>query len=206
MALKFRSGRGIAAIAGVTLAIGGAGAAIGIAAGGGIGGGDDARQAFADALSDQVGAEVTVEDIEEARQEAAKSTLDQAVQEGRLTQEEADQMLERIQQGPERHEQRREAKEALAEPIASALGVSVDELHRAKRDGTTLLELAEQNNVTRAELEGAVKEGLEAGAAAPGRELPEGEELEERVDRIVESEGSPGGRRGHGPRGFFGGP
>ncbi len=207
MAFKLRSARGIAAITGATLAIGGAGAAIGLAAGGGFGGGDDARQAFADALSDRVGADVTVEDIEAARQEAAKATLDRAVQEGRLTQEEADRMLERIQQAPERREQRREAKEALAEPVAEALGVSVEELREARRDGTTLLDLAEQNNVSRADLEAAVRRGLEASAAATGRDLPEGEELEDRIDRIVESDGPPRGGHGfHGRRGFFGGP
>jgi hypothetical protein len=205
MAFKLRSGRGIAAIAGATLALGGAGAAIGLAAGGGLGG-DDGRQAFADALSDRVGAEVTVEDLQAARQEAAKSRLDEAVQEGRLTQDEADQMLERIQQEPQRRVQKREAREALVAPVAKALGVGAEELREAKRDGTTLLELAQQNNVSRADLEAAVKDGLEAGAAMTGRDLPEGQELEDRVDRIVESDGPPPGRGGHGPRGFFRGP
>lgn len=210
MGFKLRSGRGVAAVAGATLVLGGAGAAIGVAAGGGFGG-EEGREAFADALSERVGADVTVEDIEAARVEAMTSRLDQAVADGQLTQEQADRMLERIQQSPEeRRAEKEERRAAVAEPIAEALGVSVEELGDAKRDGTTLLELAQQNNVSRDDLETAVEEGLGAGAQASGRELPQGEELEERVDRIVESEGRPHGGRGPGgpggPRGFFGGP
>lgn len=207
MAFKLRSGRGIAAITGATLAIGGAGAAIGLAAGGGFGGGDDARQAFADALSDRVGAEVTVEDIEAARLEAARASLDRAVDEGRLSQEEADEMLERIQQAPERREQAKEAHEQGRQELASLLGITVEELREARRNGTSLAELARQNNVPRERLEATVKEQIESRAQSFGRELPDQADIDELVDRIVESEGRrgrPGGFQGR--RGPFGGP
>jgi polyhydroxyalkanoate synthesis regulator phasin len=213
MGINFRGRRGTAGLAAAAVAVVGAGAAIGVAA---TSGGGDPQEDFAAALSDQVGAQVTVDDLQAAREQVAKERLDEAVASGRITQEEADEMLERLKEPPEKREEMHAAREASQAPIAKALGVTTEELHEARHDGKTLLELAEEKGVSRADLEAAVKKGIAAGAAASGRTAPTGEDLEEMVDRIVESEGRGGPGRGHGgpggpgglggPGGGFGGP
>lgn len=207
MGLNFRGRRGVTTLAAAAVAVAGAGAAIGVAA---TSGGDDPQEAFADALSDQVGTEVTAEDLQAAREQVAKERLDEAVASGRITQEEADEMLQRLQELPEMREKAQAAREASQAPIAEALGVTTEELHEARHDGTTLLELAEEKGVSREDLEAAVKKGIQAGASASGRTAPTGEDLEDMVDRIVEREGrgGPGPGRGHGRGGpgGFGGP
>lgn len=209
MMSRLRGTRGMAVLAGAAIAVVGAGAAIGFAA---TGSGQDPDSELAEALSDRVGAQVTAEDIQAAREQVAKQHLDEAVAEGRITQEQADQMLERLKEMPERREEMEAARDATLAPIAKVLGMTTEELHEARHDGTTLLELAEDEGVSRAELEKAVKEGVAAGATASGRTAPTGDDLEELVDHIVEEEHGFGGRgdRGHrggpGELGVFGGP
>lgn len=191
----------MAVLAGAAVAVVGAGAAIGFAA---TGSGQDPDSELAKALSDQVGAQVTAEDIQAAREQVAKEHLDEAVAEGRITQAQADEMLQRLKEMPQRREEMEAAREATQAPIAKVLGMTTEELHEARHDGKTLLELAKAEGVSRAELEKAVQEGIAAGAAASGRTAPTGQELADLVDHIVEDEHGPGGRGG--PGGHRGGP
>ena len=203
MGFSLRGRAKAATLTAAAVAVVGAGTAIGVAA---TSGGDDPQESFASALTEQVGADVTVEDIKAAREQVVTERLDQAVADGRITQEQADQMLERLREGPQDREERRAAREAAAQPIVEALGVTGEELHEARHDGTTLLELAEEKGVSRADLEAAVTESIKIRAEAEGETAPTGDELAERVDEIITSERGPRGHRGPGGPGGFGGP
>ena len=203
MGFSLRGRAKAATLTAAAVAVVGAGTAIGVAA---TSGGDDPQESFASALTEQVGADVTVEDIRAAREQVVTERLDQAVADGRITQEQADQMLERLREGPQDREERRAAREAAAQPIVEALGVTGEELHEARHDGTTLLELAEEKGVSRADLEAAVTESIKIRAEAEGETAPTGDELAEQVDEIVTSERGPRGPGGRGGPGGFGGP
>ncbi|RME62337.1 MAG: hypothetical protein D6790_06510 [Caldilineae bacterium] len=193
-------------------------------------GGEDHLQAVADALG------MTVEELQAAREEGktleeiaaekgvdlqavmleqAQEKLAQAVADGKLTQEEADQILERIQNGeqpgpfgPHRGHAGGPGQDALAE----ALGMTPEELHDALRSGQTLEEIAAEKGV---DLE-AVQEQIKADMLAQAQEklaqaVADGKLTQEEADQILErmqnGEGpgfGPGPRRG-GPMRPFGG-
>ena len=206
MGVSLRGRAGAATLTAAAVAVVGAGTAIGVAA---TSGGDDPQESFASALTEQVGADVTVEDIQAAREQVVTERLDEAVADGRITQEQADKMLERLREGPASREEHEAAREAAQQPIIAALGVTSEELHEARHDGTTLLALAEQKGVPRADLEAAVTESIRIRAEATGETAPTGDALAERVGEIVEREGGPrghGGPGGPGGPGGFGGP
>lgn len=196
--------RTMALIGGGALVAAGAGAAIGVAA---TSGGAPPTEAFAEALSDRVGTTVTPQQVEAARLDVMRERLDQAVQEGRITREQADRMLERLQEAPQRHE----ARKATNEAIAGFLGLSAEELHEKRHEGMTLAQIAEEQGKTRAELVTAIKKAITDSAAAAGVDPPEADALNERAEAIADGErggrhggpGGPGGfRGGFGPGGF----
>ena len=113
-------------------------------------GGDNDQSDLADALG------ITVEELQAAQAKAQAARLAQAVEDGTLTQDQANLML---------------AMQALRGVIdheaimADALGLTVDELQAAMTDGTLRDLLA---NITPAELQAKMQAALHRGRAAGG--------------------------------------
>ena len=182
----------------------GAGAAV--AAGKDVFDPEQEREAFQAAVAEELG--VTTTELQNAYKAAALEQLEAAVAAGRLTEEQADEVRERIEsgdflgpagfgffgghglRGPGHH----------LEGAADYLGLSEEELHERLRNGDTLAEIAEAEGRSVAGLElalvAAAKERLDE-AVADGRitaaqrdELLE--QLESKVDDLVNGEGLPG--------------
>ena len=187
-------------------ALGVGGATLGWAA---ASGGDKTPAAeLADALNKNEGTSLTEADIRQAMEDVFKARLDAAVKSGRLTQAQADEMLQRYKDAPNRAARPHAGRAELIGPVAKALGLTPDAIHSALRSGKTLAKLAGEKGVSRADLLAAIKEGLQAEAKADGRTLS-ADQLSRLAARIADSSG-PGergwhrGRRhgGFGPGGF----
>jgi uncharacterized protein (DUF433 family) len=205
-------------IGGLAAALIGGGAAV--AASGGDGGKTE-DAILADAAK-RLG--VTPGQLERALANAEDAQLDQAVEDGRLTQEEADAL--------KKH--RRESGRVLGFPgsgpgghvggpglgghgpgfggpgdamqaVAKELGISVSDLFGELRDGKTLAEIAKEHDKSLADLKAAAREATEKNideAVEDGRLTEQqADRLREHIPDIVDrlGEGPPGGRGGFGP-------
>jgi len=116
--------------------------------------------------------------------------IQQRVDDGEITQDEADAILDRIAE--------REALQSVIDrdliklALADELGITVEELEAAKEAGTSLEELAEANGTTVEAVRAAAQAEKEAQVQAA---LDAGEITEEQAERLLN-----GGRRG-GPDG-----
>lgn len=178
------------------------------------GGSNERATAFAEALSEQTGSEVTADDVIAAQKEVAKDRVEQAVADGNLTREQADEILERIENG-ERvgrgfggagGHHRGGGFGGPASGVAEALGLDADAVREALRDGQSLSEYAESQGKTRAEVVDAIKKSITERITERGGEAPTDAELTEKAEAIADGErgGKGFGRRGHGhgPGGF----
>jgi NTP pyrophosphatase (non-canonical NTP hydrolase) len=189
--------RTVALLAAGALGVGGA--TLGWAASGG----DKAPAAeLADALNKNEGTNLTEADVRQAMEDVFKARLDAAVKAGRLTQGQADEMLQRYKDAPRRHAQRDARRAERIAPVAKVLGMTADEIRSALRSGKTLAKLAEEKGMSRAALLAAIKEGIQAAAKADGRTLS-AERLNEMAARMADATG-PGDRGGHRGRGHGG--
>lgn len=142
---------------------------------------------------------VDLADVQAAIEAARIEAINQAVADGDLTQEQADEILANMAFrsvmrdifGPE------DAKAATA----AALGISVEELEAAREDGTRLPELAEELGVDLADVRDAVQSARED---AINQAVADGLITQEQADRALSHEG-PGNCGGPGGRGGFGG-
>jgi hypothetical protein len=190
------SKRTIALVSAGALGVGGA--TIGWAA---TSGGDKSpAAALADALNKNEGTSLTEADIRQAMEDVFKARLDAAVTAGRLTQAQADAMLQRYKNGPQPPARRDSHRSERMAAIAKALGMSVDEVRSGLRSGKSLAKLAQEKGVSRAKLLAAIKEGIRAEAKAHGRTVTAAE-LDAMAARIADATG-PGERRHRGHRGF----
>ena len=202
--MKRPNNRTLIVLAGAA-ALGAGGATIGVAA---SGGGDSGQaKGLADALNKNEGTNLTEADVQEAMQTAFKARLDAAVKAGRLTQAQADAMLQRAQDAPKRRAQHEAARAARIAPVAKLLGMTADEIQQKLHDGTSLAKLAESKGVSRAKLLDAIKEGIQAAAKSQGVTLS-AERLNEMAEHTADRTGGGAGRGGHhGPGGRgLGGP
>lgn len=147
-------------------------------------------------IADEQG--VSMEEIMEAKQAVVTDAINQAVADGELTQEEADEIfahmalretVKELKQSPE-----------VMEAVADALGISVDELEAAREEGTKLHELADAQGVDIATVKEAGKVAFET---AVNDAVADGSLTQEQADDILSGEGCNGGRGGRngGPRG-----
>ena len=150
---------------------------------------------------------ISVEELQAAQQQAYSAALDQAVENGDLTAEEAD--LIRAQQ----------ALKASIDPEAlqaEALGLTVEELQAARDAGTSMSDILTEQGLTSAEYRTALQAAYEA---AVQQAVSDGVITQEQADLVLSSgmrvlpgmepfgrNGGPGGRGGHGghggPEGF----
>jgi hypothetical protein len=194
--MKRPSKRTLLVVAG-TMALGAGGATLGVAASGG----SNPAKDLADALNKNEGTKLTETDIQEAMQSVMTTRLDEAVKAGRLTQAQADELLQRAKDAPKRRAEHEAARAARIAPVEKLLGLTADEI-RQKLDGsTTLAKLAESKGVSRAKLLDALKEGIRAAAKLQGDTLTD-EQVTQMAERLADGSGRPG--RGDRHRGFHG--
>lgn len=136
---------------------------------------------------------VDPETIVAALHDAEIAAINEAVANGDLTQEQADEIIARkelkmlVRQIID--------KDALKQVKADALGITVAELDQAKEDGIRLGELAEENGTTVEAVKDAVNAAKEAMLQAA---VDDGTITQEQMDEILE--GNNGRRGGNGGR------
>lgn len=160
---------------------------------------------------------ITEAELVSALETEAAEHLAEAVESGRLTQEEADEkasdlaerITERINVLPsERQERRQDRRDARLEPLTD-LGLTVEDLRSGREAGQTLAQTAEANGIGEEELVAAlVAEAFERAEAAveSGRVTQEEvdqrlSDVEERITERVNTEPGERDGRGGGPRG-----
>ncbi len=179
--------------AGIALAIGVLGGAVGTAA-----------------LADEVPADEAVSE----RVEAIADALAGLVSEGTITQEQADAVAGTLGESDLGlgHGRGPHAGHVDPEAVADAVGLTVDELRSELQDGSTLAEVAEEQGISRADLvdglvaaaETELDQRVEDGHLTTAQADTIREGLSDRIDEAVDRE--PGARRGHfGPGGRHGG-
>jgi hypothetical protein len=192
-------------------------AALGLAAGGVTyaatgGGSDDAAGDLAEALNAREGTSLTAEDIKAAMKDVLKERLDEAVAAGRITQEQADEMLSRAGEGGlhlgplERGLHVHGAPPEILSAAAKALGIGEDALREQLEDGKSLAEVAKARGVPVSKVVAAVSDALKD--SPPGGDLTAARAAEI-AKKIVNHEPGERGRGfgGHGPHGPpWGGP
>jgi hypothetical protein len=211
---KSRITKRVAIIAGTAvLALGGGTYAVAH----GIGGGEQEREAFLNDAAQRLN--VTPEELTKALEEAAAARIDQAQKDGRITEEQANEMKERLEQsdglpflggpgGPGGHF--RGGPPPGIEAAAEYLGLSRAELREQLMDGKSLADAAEAEDKSvdglKDAMEKAIREDIEKAVdderitrAQADRIL---ENLDERIAEKVERTGGPGrGPHGRGPGG-----
>lgn len=176
-----------------------------------------------DQLAEALG--ITVEELQAAREEARVAAIEQAVADGLITQEQADQLLEN---GIGGHGLRFGAGHDTF--LADALGISIDELQAARQEvrdeavaawldemvaaGVTTQEQADLISARRAVQEYVDVEALQAAIQAAYEEavaqaLADGAITQEQADQLLSEQafgfrGFGDGFRGHGRGGFKG--
>jgi len=149
--VAFTRKRLVAAVGGGILA---GGALVGgVAVAGGSSGAP--AQSLADALNKRAGTSLSASDVEQAFKDVLKTRLDQEVAAGRLTQAQADAILERAANGPPgplgpRRHVLRFGPDLAA--LAGTLGLSQDALRTQLKSGKTLAQIAEAQGVARSKL------------------------------------------------------
>lgn len=163
---------------------------------------------------------VSEDELNTAVQQAQIEMIDEAVAEGRLTEDQAAQMTERIQEGdllfplmgeePGGH-----GGAAIPQAAAQVLGMTEDEVMQELRDGSSLAELAAAQGMSTEDFQAAllteVQSQLDAqvadGKLTQEQADQEYQRIQDNIDSIVSGEaglgglGGPGGPGGpgHGP-------
>jgi len=129
---------------------------------------------------------ITVEELQAAREQANEAAIAQAIEEGIITQEQADQMQSRkeLQSYLDRN--------AL---MAEALGTTVEELQAAREEGKTLTDLLAEYSMDAATLRTKIQEATEAAIA---RAVEDGVITQEQADQMKAHPGPGMGAPGRG--------
>lgn len=215
-----------AGIAGALVLAAGVGAAGAVAAARALHANEES-QAVIDDAADQLGVESS--ELSDALREALKNRVDEAVEEGRLTEEQATELKERIDSGETplifpglgRHGHGGPGLGRLGDfghagkldAAAEYLGLTEEQLHERLESGHTLAEIARAEGTSVAGLVDAlvaeatqrIDQAVDAGRLTEEQatELKDG--LEERTQDLVEGE-LPAAPFRHGFPGFHGGP
>ena len=213
------SSRRLAICAASALAVGGAGAAIAAT-------GDDKGTEVEDAiLNDAAGRlDVGADELRTALSEAQLAQIDKAVEDGMLTEEQAEMIKEHMSEsgrvlgfpggppGPppfggsfERSFERGPGGPPIFEAVAEELGISVERLHRQLLSGTSLRKIAEANGKTIPEVKAAAKQAMERDL---DKKVEDGTLTEEQAEQIRDElpnilEVLTRGPRVRGDHGFF---
>jgi len=186
---------------------------------------DSPGSSFLDSIAEHLG--ISSQELEDATKAAAVDQVDQALEEGKITQEQADAMKERIESGeapfflgpgmfgfrhgfgePEGGFDGPGHHFFFGEKLGSAaeyLGLSEEELHEQLRDGKSLADVAEAqgksvDGLRQAILAGA-KSGLDEAVAAERLTQEQADAIYERLQSSIDDIVN-GTLRGFGGRGF----
>jgi polyhydroxyalkanoate synthesis regulator phasin len=110
------------------------------------------KDAFDQAMADQLG--ISVDQLQAAREAAKDAALDILVEDGTITQEQADAFRER----QALLERLKEERDTI---LADQLGISVDELQAAREDGKTIRDLAEEQGLNLLQFQVSVETAFE---------------------------------------------
>ena len=145
-------------------------------------------------LAESLGVEMEV--VEAAIEAARAEAIAQAVADGTITQEEADEIVERAElRNVIRDIFDYDAKEAV---VAGVLGITVEELEAAEEAGIHLPELVEESGVEMSDIHDAIEL---AKAEALQDAVDSGLITQEQADEIASHEGNGRGKRGGGCQG-----
>lgn len=214
---RFKSKKALAAIVAGVVVVGGGWAAIASAQSD-----SSSPQAFFDAVAKHLG--ISSEELEDATKAAAIDQVDAALAEGKITEEQAERMKERIESGEtppfffgprffgEHRDFHLHAPGDQLSAAADYLGLSVDELRERLRDGQSLADVAKAEGKSVEGLEQAIldsvkkklDEGVSNGDLTQSQADDIFERIEEHVDDIVS--GSVEAWPGRSQRGPPGGP
>jgi len=152
-------------------------AAVGMLVGGGLagafaatGGQDDPARDLASALSNRTGDQVSAADVRGAFTDILEQRLKEDVASGRITQEQADEMLKRAASAPlpgvGRHGgpggHHGGGMHEVGQAVQKLLGVTEEQMHDAHEKGTKLAQLAESKGVAKADLVATVARAMKA--------------------------------------------
>lgn len=137
---------------------------------------------------------ISQEELSGAIKSAELEMLDEAVAEGRISEERADRVRERIEEGrgflglPVRGPRIgarviRTGLHLVVDPAAEVLGMERQELVAELRDGKSLAQIAEERSVSLKELKSGILEGAEAKLQEA---VSNGRLSEERADRVLQ--------------------
>ena len=140
---------------------------------------------------------VTVDELDAAQTAVQETVLAQLVEDGTITQEQLDQMLEmKALRGLSKDIFSRDDAQAV---IAETLGLTVEELVAAHEDGTRISELAEAQGL---DMETVMTAVSDARTAAFEQAVADGTITQEQADLLLSQQGHRfGGGRGHGGHG-----
>ena len=162
------------------------------------------KDRFKERLAENLG--ISVEELEQAIQQTHLDLLDEAVAEGRITEEQAAEIRERIESGEgpffgKPHPRPHCRGERVVGEVAEFLGVSEADVLAGLQSGQTLAQIAEANGKTRDELKSFLLSEVEekvTAAVENGRITQErADEIlansSERIDALIDREGLPEG-------------
>ena len=178
-------------------------AAVGMLVGGGLagafaptGGQDDPAGDLASALSNRTGDQVSAADVRGAFTDILEQRLKENVASGRITQEQADEMLKRAASaplpgvgrlgGPGGHHGG--GMREVGQAVQKLLGVTEEQMHDAREKGTTLAQLAESKGVAKADLVATVARAVKASDR--GANLSDARATQRATD-MVDGKGGP---------------
>ena len=144
------------------------------------------------------------------RGERREAMIDRLVEDGVITQEQADDVAA-VREAVQAH--REEMRAEKRQSIADALDITVEELEAAREEGTTLAELAGDDlsaivDLFTTQATERIEEGVASGRITQEQADERLDGLDERIETRLEDGGGFGrrgdghrGRHGHGPRG-----
>jgi hypothetical protein len=164
-------------------------------------GSPDGASDLAAAINERAGTSITADQVEGAFQDLLKARLDEAVAAGRITQAQADEILERAKDAPGlpglgfgRHGGPGGPgfgpRGEVIEKVAAELKLSEEQLHARLRSGTTLAAIAKAQGVARADLISTITAALKAEGVPAARVAELARHIADDAHR------GPGGPRG----------
>ncbi len=168
---------------------------------------------FLSKVADKLG--VSQDDLKTAIDEARDETIDEAVADGSLTEEQAERLRERVAEGGRLFPRFRRGHGHVVAAAAEVLDIPRDELVEGLKDGNSLAEIAEAEGMNvedfkaglLAQMQTQLDDRVADGTITQGQADRLSEGLEERIDNIVNAQPGEGGFGGPRHRhGGLGGP
>lgn len=156
-------------------------------------GGETRRDAYKEKLAENLG--ISLEDLEAAINQTHLDLIDEALADGKITEEQADEMRERVENGEPvfpglhgghggpRHHMRFGPLHSLLDSAKDLLGLEDGDIRDAYADGKSLADLAEENGVSIDDLKSGL---LEAAKTKLDEKVADGDITQEQADDIYE--------------------